>query len=197
MRPVDVGQIRQRVTLDRKLRRDKTFDAASRDSLTGLMGYQQFSMVMRDEIERSFTETEPMALALFGIDMLSELGDRFGQKFCETVIREVGRKLGLSIRGTDSAGRFSSDEFGLLLVKTDPELLEKTVDRIRKRLMDISIRASDGTDVRPVLSGGASMCGETNASPELLGKAAAAALGRAREHGGNRVEVMELPKAKR
>jgi phospholipid/cholesterol/gamma-HCH transport system ATP-binding protein len=194
-RPVDVGQIKQRVTLDRKLRRDKSFDAASRDTLTGLMGYQQFGVVLKDEIERSFTEQEPMALALFGIDMLKELGDRFGQQFCETMIREVGRKLGLSIRGTDSAGRFSSDEFGLVLVKTDSSLLEKTVDRVRKRLMDITIKAPDGSVVHPVLSAGASMCGETNASGELLGKSAGAALGRARERGGNCVEVTLLPSA--
>jgi phospholipid/cholesterol/gamma-HCH transport system ATP-binding protein len=195
LRTVDVGQIKQRVTLDRKLRRDKSFDAASRDALTGLMGYQQFAAVMKDEIERSIAEQEPMALALFGIDMLKELGDRFGQQFCETVVREIGRKLGLSIRGSDSAGRFSSDEFGLILVKTDPALLDKTVDRIRKRLMEIVIKAPSGEEVHPVLSAGATMCGETNASVDVLGKAAGQALGRARQRGGNRVEVAEVPKS--
>src|SRR5271157_313462 len=87
LRPVDIGQVKQRVSLDRKLRRDKSFDAASRDPLTGLMGYQQFSVVLKDEIERSFSEQQPMALALFAIDRLKEMGDGYGQQFCETVIK--------------------------------------------------------------------------------------------------------------
>ncbi len=195
LRPVDIGQIKQRVTLDRKLRRDKSFDAASRDSLTGLMGYYQFSVVIKDEMERSMTDQEPLALALFGIDQLKDLGDRHGQHFCELVIGEVGRKLGLSIRGTDSAGRFSSDEFGLLLTKTDPALLDKTVDRIRKRLMEIIIRTPGGEELHPVLSAGACMY-EAGAASEALGAAAGQALGRARQHGGNRVEVGVMAKSR-
>jgi phospholipid/cholesterol/gamma-HCH transport system ATP-binding protein len=188
LRPVDIGQVKQRVTLDRKLRRDKSFDAASRDPLTGLMGFQQFSVVLKDEIERSFTEQQPLALALFSIDGLKELGDAHGQQFCETVIRDVGRKLGISTRGTDSAGRFSSEEFGLILVKTDESLLDKTAERIRKRLMEITIKTPGGDDHHPVLSCGVSMCGEANASPEALIKTTGDALIKARQR-GDRVEV--------
>ncbi len=194
-RSVDVGEIRQRVTLDRKLRRDRSFDAASRDALTGLMGFQQFATVLKDEIERSVVEQDPIALTLFGIDMLKDLGDRFGQQFCEVIVREVGRKLGLTTRGADSAGRFSSDEFGLILTKADPDSLGKTVDHVRKRLMDMSIKAPDGNYVHPVISAGACMCSEISASPDLLSKACGQALLRARKNGGNRVEVMELPKS--
>jgi phospholipid/cholesterol/gamma-HCH transport system ATP-binding protein len=190
---VDVSEIKQRVTLDRRLRRDKSFDLASRDALTGLMGFQQFSAVLKDEIERSMTDREPMALALFGIDTLKELGDRYGQEFCETMIREVGRKIGLSIRGTDSAGRFSSDEFGLILTKTDPSLLDKTVDHVRKRIMEITVRTPDGENIHPVLSVGVALCGETTASTEVLTRAAGQALGRARQR-GDCVEVSALPK---
>jgi phospholipid/cholesterol/gamma-HCH transport system ATP-binding protein len=188
LKPVDIGQVKQRVTLDRKLRRDKSFDAASRDPLTGLMGFQQFSVVLKDEIERSFSETQPMALALFSIDRLKELGDKFGQQFCETVIKEVGRKLGISIRGTDSAGRFSSEEFGLILTKTDPALLDKTGDRIRKRLMEITIKTPGGDDLHPVLSCGVALCEEHNNSLEALIKTTGEALSRARQR-GDRVEV--------
>jgi phospholipid/cholesterol/gamma-HCH transport system ATP-binding protein len=191
---VNVGEIKQRMTLDRKLRRDKSFDLASRDALTGLMDFQQFSAILKDEIERSMAETEPMALALFGIDMLKELGDQYGQEFCETMIREVGRKIGLSIRGTDSAGRFSSDEFGLILTRTDPSLLEKTVDHVRKRIMEISIRTPGNDNIHPVLSVGVALCGETTASVEVLTRATGQALGRARQR-GDCVEVSALPKS--
>jgi phospholipid/cholesterol/gamma-HCH transport system ATP-binding protein len=188
LKTVDIGQVKQRVTLDRKLRRDKSFDAASRDPLTGLMGYQQFSIVLKDEIERSSSEQLPMALALFSIDRLKEMGDSHGQQFCETVIREVGRKLGISIRGTDSAGRFSSEEFGLILTKTDPALLDKTGERIRKLLMEITIKTPRGDDLHPVLSCGVAMCGESNASFEALIKTTGEALARARRL-GDRVEI--------
>jgi phospholipid/cholesterol/gamma-HCH transport system ATP-binding protein len=188
LKPVDIGQVKQRVTLDRKLRRDKSFDAASRDPLTGLMGYQQFAVVLKDEIERSFSERQPMALSLFSIDRLKEMGDTYGQQFCETVIKEVGRKLGISIRGTDSAGRFSSEEFGLILTKTDPALLDKTGDRIRKRLMEITIKTPAGDDLHPILSCGVAMCEENNNSLEALIKTTGEALARARQR-GDRVEV--------
>jgi len=188
LKTVDIGQVKQRVTLDRKLRRDKTFDAASRDPLTGLMGFQQFSVVLKDEIERSFSEQQPMALALFSVDRLKELGDTFGQQFCETVIKEVGRKLGMSIRGTDSAGRFSSEEFGLILTKTDPALLDKTGDRIRKRLMETTIKTPRGDELHPVLSCGIALCEESNNSTDALIKTTGQALAHARKQ-GDRVEI--------
>jgi|WetSurMetagenome_2_1015567.scaffolds.fasta_scaffold00172_34 phospholipid/cholesterol/gamma-HCH transport system ATP-binding protein len=194
-RQFDVTEIRQRLTLDRKLRRDRSFDAAARDALTGLMGFQQFSTVLKDEIERSMVEQDPIALALFGIDMLEEVGDRFGQQFCEVVIREVGRKLSLSTRGADSAGRFSSDEFGLILTRIQPEVLATTVEHVRKRLMEISIKAPDGGYLHPAISAGACMCSETCASADVLSHSAGQALVRAKQNGGNRVEVMELPKS--
>jgi diguanylate cyclase (GGDEF)-like protein len=109
------------------------------------------------------------------------------------MIREVGRKIGLSIRGTDSAGRFSSDEFGLILTKTDPSLLDKTVDHVRKRIMEITVRTPDGENIHPVLSVGVALCGETTASTEVLTRAAGQALGRARQR-GDCVEVSALPK---
>jgi phospholipid/cholesterol/gamma-HCH transport system ATP-binding protein len=188
LKQVDIGQVKQRVTLDRKLRRDKTFDAASRDPLTGLMGYQQFSVILKDEIERSFSEQHPMALALFSIDRLKDMGDSYGQQFCELVIKEVGRKLGISIRGTDSAGRFSSEEFGLILTKTDPSLLDKTGERIRKRLMEITIKSPRGEEIRPVLSCGIALCNEKIATLDALVKATGDSLSRARQH-GDRVEI--------
>jgi diguanylate cyclase (GGDEF)-like protein len=157
------------------------------------MGFQQFSAILKDEIERSMAENEPMALALFGIDKLNELGGQYGQEFCETMIREVGRKIGLSIRGTDSAGRFSSDEFGIILTKTDPSLLEKTVEHVRKRIMEITIKTPGGENIHPVLSVGVALCGETTASVDVLTRVTGQALGRARQH-GNSVEVSALPK---
>jgi diguanylate cyclase (GGDEF)-like protein len=182
--------VKQRVTLDRKLRRDKSFDAASRDQLTGLMGYQQLQVVLKDEIERSIVEQHPMALALFSIDKLKEFGDTYGQQFCETIVRELGHKLGMSIRGTDSAGRFSSEEFALILTKTDPDLIITTADRIRKRLMEIVIRTPVDTEIKPTLSCGVAMCNELNATPDLLIKVTSKALTNARQN-GNMVVVFD------
>jgi len=187
---VDIGMVKQRVTLDRKLRRDKSFDAASRDQLTGLMGYQQLQVVLKDEIERSIVEQHPMALALFSIDKLKEFGDTYGQQFCETIVRELGHKLGMSIRGTDSAGRFSSEEFALILTKTDPDLIITTADRIRKRLMEIVIRTPVDTEIKPTLSCGVAMCNELNATPDLLIKVTSKALTNARQN-GNMVVVFD------
>jgi diguanylate cyclase (GGDEF)-like protein len=187
---VDIGMVKQRVTLDRKLRRDKSFDAASRDQLTGLMGYQQLQVVLKDEIERSIVEQHPMALALFSIDKPKEFGDTYGQQFCETIVRELGHKLGMSIRGTDSAGRFSSEEFALILTKTDPDLIITTADRIRKRLMEIVIRTPVDTEIKPTLSCGVAMCNELNATPDLLIKVTSKALTNARQN-GNMVVVFD------
>jgi diguanylate cyclase (GGDEF)-like protein len=152
------------------------------------MGYQQFSVILKDEIERSFSEQHPMALALFSIDRLKDMGDTYGQQFCELVIKEIGRKLGISIRGTDSAGRFSSEEFGLILTKTDPSLLDKTGERIRKRLMEITIKSPRGEEIRPVLSCGIALCNEKIATLDALVKATGDSLSHARQH-GDRVEI--------
>ncbi len=195
LRPVNVGHIKQRVVSDRQLRRDRSFDPALLHTLTDLMGYQQFAAVMKDEAERAGAEQDPLAFALFGIDMLTDLGDRYGRQFCETVIKEVGGKLALCIRGTDRAGRFAGDEFGLILIKIDPAIIDKTVDRIRRRLMETTLKTPGGDVLHPVLSAGVCVCTETSASVDVLGTTAGQALGRARRLGGNRVEVSEPPKS--
>jgi phospholipid/cholesterol/gamma-HCH transport system ATP-binding protein len=189
LRPVDVGQIKKRVTLDRRLRRNTSFDPAALHAPAGLMGYQQFAAVLKDEIERAGAEQKPLAFAVYGIDMFKDLGDRYGRQFCESVLNEVSGKLGLCIRGTDRAGRFNGDEFGLILTNVDPSIIDKTVDRIRRRLMETTIKTPDGDIIHPVLSAGACVCTETWASADMLGATAGQALGRARQLGGNRVEV--------
>jgi len=156
------------------------------------MGFQQFAVVLKDEIERSMADHEPMALALFGIDMLKELGDRFGQEFCEN----HGTGSGQGKSGSASAARTARAAFrAMSSVSSSPRptrsLLDKTVDHVRKTHHGITIKTPGGENINPVLSAGVALCGETTASPEVLHQMTGQALGRARQRGDS-VEVSAL-----
>ena len=61
--------------------------------------------------------------------------------------------------------------------------------------MEISVKTPSGENIHPVLSVGVTLCGETTASAEVLTHTAGQALGRARQRGGDRVEIAALPKS--
>ena len=75
-------------------------------------------------------------------------------------------------------------------IKSEADL--SWADRIRKRLMEITIRSPAGDDLRPVLSCGVAMCEEeVNGTIDGLVKTTSEALARARHHGGDRVIVFQ------
>ncbi len=186
---VDVNELKQRLTSDKRIFSRRAADVQQQDSLTGLLNAGQFSEVLDEELERGARETEPLALVICDIDRLNALSDIHGAEFADTVLMEMGKRLSKCIRGSDHAARLESDTFALILTKTDPDNILKTVDRIRQRVLDVVIRTQKGENLRVTLSCGIALASETVLDADTLVKNAREACAAAKTNGRNRVEL--------
>ena len=186
---VDVGELKMRLTSDRRLFYRRADDADRQDALTGLLNTAQFNEMFDEEIERSLNNDEPLALVICAIDSLADLSGRYGVEFENTAIAEAGQRLSRCIRGTDYAGRLEKNQFALILTKTNPGVILRTVEGIKQRISNLMVRTQKGENVPITLSFGVAVISETSPNAETLVKNAGDAYEQAREKGPHRVEL--------
>jgi phospholipid/cholesterol/gamma-HCH transport system ATP-binding protein len=185
---VDVTELKHRLNSDKRIFSRRATDQQSRDSLTGLLNFTQFNEALDEEIERSLRDGETLALVVCDIDRLKTLRDIHGSEFADIILKEIGVRIFKSIRGTDYGARLDNDSFAMILTKTDPENIVKTVDRIRQRVVDVVLRTQKGENIRVTLSCGVALAEEDSDSSAMLNNARKAC-STAKNNGRDRVEM--------
>jgi len=104
---------------------------AQTDALTGLANQRQFNEVWQREHAASERNHTPYALLMIDMDKLKDINEDFGQEGGNSAIMLVAQCLQRSIRVTDTAARFTGDEFAVLLPGASPEIAESVVKRVR------------------------------------------------------------------
>jgi diguanylate cyclase (GGDEF)-like protein len=188
-RQVDVGELKARLTSDKRVFSHRTGDAGRQEVPAGLLNSAQFNEILSDEIEHSLNSGEPLALLIGAVDGLDDLSARHGADFGAAVLSETGQRLSKCIRGTDYAARLDNNDFALILTKTDPGNIRKTVEGIRNRISSLVVRTQKGENMPITLSFGVALVEETAADVETLIKNAGAASLEARQQGPNRIEL--------
>ncbi|MEO6457450.1 MAG: EAL domain-containing protein, partial [Chloroflexia bacterium] len=86
-------------------------------------------------LNRSTRNGDMLAVVFLDLDDFKVINDSLGHKAGDQLLIEVGKRLRLSVRSTDSVARFGGDEFTLLLedIGGIPRAAE-VADRIAKRL---------------------------------------------------------------
>ncbi len=150
--------------------RERIENLAQTDPLTGLMNQRAFNEVWEREHANCERERGTYSLLMIDMDKLKEINDAFGHEAGNGAILLVAQCLQRSVRGTDTAARFGSDEFAVLLPGASPEMADAVVKRMRhnvfKTTLDLRsrmIRCSvsigvvnyprDARDLRGLLSG--------------------------------------------
>ena len=126
-------------------------DRARRDSLTGLLNHAAFHSQLAAEVVRAKRYEGRLAVALFDLDRFKETNDRLGHQEGDRLLREFARALAVTVRQSDSVGRLGGDEFGALLLETEPRRLAAFLDRLYDRLPD-EVSASAGAAFFPTES---------------------------------------------
>jgi diguanylate cyclase (GGDEF)-like protein len=109
-------------------------ERARRDSLTGLLNHAAFHSQLAAETARAQRYNGRLALALFDLDRFKETNDRAGHQEGDRLLREFARALAATVRESDAVGRLGGDEFGALLLETEPKRLAAFLDRLYARL---------------------------------------------------------------
>ena len=76
----------------------------------------------------------PVTALFVDIDDFKQINDRFGRRAGDEVLRQVGARLKTVLRGSDTVGRLSGDEFVMLV---DSAGLDVAPELVAERLLDV------------------------------------------------------------
>jgi diguanylate cyclase (GGDEF)-like protein/PAS domain S-box-containing protein len=172
------------VAIERKGSEDRLSYLAQFDALTALPNRNLFQDRLTQSIARSKRGSRPMAVLFIDLDRFKTVNDTLGHGAGDNLLKEAAARLSQCVRGGDTAGRFSGDEFGAILSD-----LVKPADAglVAQKILDILALPYhlEGQETFISASIGITLYPADGASPEALVMNADAAMYRAKEQGRN------------
>lgn len=185
------GQIRERERIQRRLRHEVMHDA-----LTGLPNRGQ----LHQRIEAALAELvdhpkRRCALLYLDIDRFKVINDSLGHLAGDEFLREIGRRLQLSVRKPDLVARLSGDEFAVLLddVSSDGQNARGAPAAVAQRVLDLITEPMEiaGRMLEPSASIGIAVGDSRYVRADELVRDADAALYRAKALGRKRWQMFD------
>jgi diguanylate cyclase (GGDEF)-like protein len=109
-------------------------NSAKMDLLTGLQNRVSLEEKLNQEQSRSLRTGKVFSLILADIDHINTINDEFGMQVGDQVILRTASILAEGIRSHDFVGRWSSEEFLILLPDTGLEEANILAEKIRVRI---------------------------------------------------------------
>ncbi|WP_083685458.1 putative bifunctional diguanylate cyclase/phosphodiesterase [Massilia putida] len=106
---------------ERKEGEQRLMHLATHDSLTGLHNRFSCLRTLDDALARSVEEEHPVGVLFVDLDHFKEVNDAHGHRAGDTVLQEIGRRLGALARAGVTVARISGDEFVFVLEEMDTE----------------------------------------------------------------------------
>jgi diguanylate cyclase (GGDEF)-like protein len=107
---------------------------ATHDHLTTLWNRGVIMDLLGRELTRSQRENGCTAVLLGDVDHFKNTNDTHGHLVGDQVLREVARRLLLSVRSYDFVGRYGGEEFLVVLNNCRPDAAFARAEQIRKKL---------------------------------------------------------------
>jgi diguanylate cyclase (GGDEF) domain len=158
-----------------------------RDYLTGILNHTTLSESLATEVLRARRSGALISFAKIDIDRFAQVNERYGHLAGDRILRSLARILQERLRRTDIIGRYSGEEFGVILPGADSRCAARLIDELRENFG----RLSHGIDAAPfsvTLSAGIATYPDFVGAADVI-EAADRALRRAKAGGRNRVAV--------
>ena len=110
---------------------DTVRQEANVDPLTGLMTRKRYDQGLSQAVRNSIETEEDVSIAFFEVDNYDAFKTKWGQTTSEQILRFIGGALKENIKGRDTASRYASSTFALILPKTGIEGAKVLADHIR------------------------------------------------------------------
>jgi diguanylate cyclase (GGDEF)-like protein len=119
-------------------------DRAYRDSLTSLLNRHGFAAEIHREQRRRERYPEAVTVAVFDLDGLKMINDRYGHDAGDRFITTFADTLAQACRSIDSVARLGGDEFAILAPQTDLESAALMRQRYARIIRDAGLEVSMG-----------------------------------------------------
>jgi diguanylate cyclase (GGDEF)-like protein len=135
---------------------------------------------------------EDFSLSLLDIDHFKAIDDRCGHVVGDEVLARIATLIRQNIRDTDVVGRYGGDEFLMIFPRTNLSSSWVAAERLRSAIEKTEFRDSAGNAFTITVSQGVAAWERTDDVSSLISRAVEA-LGKARERGRNRVQILLGP----
>ncbi|MBP7553581.1 MAG: GGDEF domain-containing protein [Spirochaetes bacterium] len=121
-----------RMRLDKKEKQVATLSTI--DDLTGLNSKENFTKLVKKEMERIERNGGKLTLMIFDVDDFLSINRNFGDEFGDLVIQTLSKIVLENFRTFDIVGRFGGDEFAVIMVDSDLDEGYIASERCRKSI---------------------------------------------------------------
>jgi two-component system, sensor histidine kinase LadS len=162
---------------------------ATTDALTGVYNRRGLLPLVQQAIERAVRHATPLSLVSFDVDQFKRINDDFGHAEGDRVLCQLVSLTRTLVRPSDLLGRTGGEEFMLVLALARAEAAH-VAERLRAQLQ---AHLAAGAEQRAVTASfGVAPLSRRLSTLDSLQRGADAALYRAKNRGGNRVEIYEV-----
>ncbi|MES2615426.1 MAG: sensor domain-containing diguanylate cyclase [Bdellovibrionota bacterium] len=114
------------------IEKNRLYEEATKDSLTGLNTRRFFDVLIKDEFLRAKRDKTKLSFALFDIDHFKSVNDTYGHPAGDEVLRTMSSLFQRSVGENEILARYGGEEFALIMPSTDSEQAAIFVEKIRK-----------------------------------------------------------------
>ncbi len=202
-RPFKANDLKNRVAMAERIlslagnlamARDQLESHALFEPMTGFMNQSAFLRQSSAEMERARRASLPVSLIALDIDNFKTINDTFGAATGDDVLRVVSQAIREKSRPYDCIGRWSGDEFVILVTGVIGADAEKIADRIIAGVRGTRIEVPNEAPLYVKISAGIASAARITASAEVepLIERSQQAVTRAKEAGGNQVFLIYI-----
>jgi diguanylate cyclase (GGDEF)-like protein len=119
-------------------------ELALRDTLTGLANRRN----IEERIAWRVAHEQTFCVAILDLNHFKQVNDRYGHPAGDSLLQQFSQELSTNIRCTDLVGRWSGDEF-IVVLDSDLASAEAQMARMKKWVMgDYTIQLAEGTQAK-------------------------------------------------
>ena len=170
--------------------RDRLNWLAEHDHLTGLPNRRNLEEILQSALDRVRGTNQFIAFAFVDIDDFKKVNDTHGHDIGDSLLKEFGQRMRLSLGEAGVVARLAGDEFGLVIdsVPSDAQL-KRTLAAMLEHMREPF--ASTTTPLSVSCSAGVALCAGAEPISEVL-RIADKAMYRAKHDGKNRFHVVHI-----